>query len=298
MQQHTDGDCTQVWDITNSAADTIFDLQIQYDGVPQVFGIISRDGAPLRSRVNGKVQAAVINETSLVLGCAARAQLLVQGPGPEVQNATLMTQLVDTGPDGDYDPERPIANIVLDNSRPDPALVFPVNGTAVPQVFADASVQKVDRNRTVYFSEVLQDPSNPDSPTSFYITETGNQPVEFYVYEPPSIVVPRGAIEEWTIENRAMELHDFHIHQLHFTVLEANNIQTINVNGGTPYIVGQFVETVVIPYWNGTGSFPSYKVLMDFTRVDVGDFVVHCHMGEHEDQGMTTIVRVTQNSSS
>lgn len=288
----------QVWDITNSAADTIFDLQLVYDGVPQTLGIISRDGAPLRSMVNGQLQAAIINETSIVLGCAARAQLLVQAPSEGVQNATFLTQYVDTGPDGDYDPERPIASIVLDTSRPDPALVYPKNSSATPQIFASASNQTVARNRTLFFSEVLEDPSNAASPTTFYLTETTEQPVAFYVYEPPPIIVPQGAVEEWTVENRAMELHDFHIHQLHFTVLEANNIQTINVDNGTPYIVGQFVDTVVIPYWNGTGPYPSYKLLMDFTRVDVGDFVVHCHMAEHEDQGMTTVVRVTAEASS
>lgn len=248
--------------------------------------------------VNGQLQAAIINETSIVLGCAARAQLLVQAPSEGVQNATFLTQYVDTGPDGDYDPERPIASIVLDTSRPDPALVYPKNSSATPQIFASASNQTVARNRTLFFSEVLEDPSNAASPTTFYLTETTEQPVAFYVYEPPPIIVPQGAVEEWTVENRAMELHDFHIHQLHFTVLEANNIQTINVDNGTPYIVGQFVDTVVIPYWNGTGPYPSYKLLMDFTRVDVGDFVVHCHMAEHEDQGMTTVVRVTAEASS
>lgn len=260
-------------------------------------GIISRDGSPLRSLVNGQLQATIINQTSLLLGSSSRAQLLIRGPSVNVKNATFLTQYVDTGPDGDYDPERPIASIVLNSSRAEPALVYPTNSTASPQVFPVVSNQTVSKNRTLYFSEVLQDPSNPNSPTTFYLTQIPQDPLAFFVYEPTAIRVPQGAIEEWTIENRAMESHHFHIHQLHFTVLEANNIETVNLKINTPYVVGQFVETLVLPYWNGTGPYPSYKLLMDFTNVDVGDFVVHCHMAEHEDQGMTTIVSVSASPS-
>ena len=148
------------------------------------------------------------------------------------------------------------------------------------------------QNRTLVFSEVLQDPSNPNSLTNFYLTEQGDEPLLFYAAEPPPIIVQQGAVEVWTVENHAEENHVMHIHQLHFSVLEAINIDSINFSGGTPYILGQFVDTVVFPYSNGTAPWPTYKFLMDFTKVDVGDFVVHCHMAQHEDQGMTTVVRV------
>jgi multicopper oxidase len=31
---------------------------------------------------------------------------------------------------------------------------------------------------------------------------------------------------------------------------------------------------------------------MDFRGMDIGDFVYHCHIAEHEDDGMMAIVRV------
>jgi len=31
---------------------------------------------------------------------------------------------------------------------------------------------------------------------------------------------------------------------------------------------------------------------MDFRGLDVGDFVYHCHIAEHEDHGMMAIIRV------
>jgi FtsP/CotA-like multicopper oxidase with cupredoxin domain len=31
---------------------------------------------------------------------------------------------------------------------------------------------------------------------------------------------------------------------------------------------------------------------MDFRGFDIGDFVYHCHIAEHEDHGMMAIIRV------
>ena len=37
---------------------------------------------------------------------------------------------------------------------------------------------------------------------------------------------------------------------------------------------------------------PSVKLRMDFRGPEVGDFVYHCHILEHEDGGMMAIIRV------
>ena len=36
----------------------------------------------------------------------------------------------------------------------------------------------------------------------------------------PNIIAKQGTVEDWIIENRSNELHAFHIHQLHFTLLD------------------------------------------------------------------------------
>ena len=36
----------------------------------------------------------------------------------------------------------------------------------------------------------------------------------------PNIVAKQGTVEDWIIENRSKELHAFHIHQLHFLLLD------------------------------------------------------------------------------
>jgi FtsP/CotA-like multicopper oxidase with cupredoxin domain len=138
-------------------------------------------------------------------------------------------------------------------------------------------------HRKLYFSEVLSDPSDPNSPTNFYITVDGATPVLFDPSNPPSIITKQGAVEDWTIENRALENHEFHIHQIHFLVLEKDG-KSVDDN--------QYLDTVQVPYWSGTGPYPSVKVRMDFRGDTVGDFVYHCHILGHEDSGMMATIRV------
>jgi FtsP/CotA-like multicopper oxidase with cupredoxin domain len=108
--------------------------------------------------------------------------------------------------------------------------------------------------------------------------------------DPPSIVTTQGSVEDWTIENRAQENHEFHIHQIHFLIL-AQNGKTL------PPEQQQFLDTVNIPYWNGIEAYPSVTLRMDFRGPDVGDFVYHCHILDHEDAGMMAIIRVLPRTS-
>ena len=92
-------------------------------------------------------------------------------------------------------------------------------------------------------------------------------------------------MEDWTIENRALENHEFHMHQIHFLVLAVNGVPVSTAQR-------QYLDTVNIPFWTGSGPYPSVKVRMDFRGADVGDFVYHCHILEHEDGGMMAHIRV------
>ena len=101
----------------------------------------------------------------------------------------------------------------------------------------------------------------------------------------PNIVAEQGTVEDWIIENRSQELHAFHIHQLHFLLLDYV---------GRP-VNEQFLrDTVNIPYFNGHSlAYPSVRLRMDFRDPNtVGDFVYHCHLLEHEDKGMMGWIRV------
>jgi hypothetical protein len=83
----------------------------------------------------------------------------------------------------------------------------------------------------------------------------------------------------------AFSCHEFHMHQIHFLLLEVN---------GVPVSADQqqFYDMYQVAYWSGTGPYPSIKVRMDFRGPDIGDFVYHCHILGHEDNGMMAIIRV------
>jgi FtsP/CotA-like multicopper oxidase with cupredoxin domain len=277
----------QLWRVLNASADTILDLQLQYDGVPQMLELVALDGVPTGSQ-DGTSRGKSLMQTDVLLPPAARAEFIVTGPSLSVQNATLMTLNVDTGPLGDNDPTRPIASIQASNDAPEPSAAMPripyPSEQPHKQRFAELSRQRPTTERKLYFSEVVSDPDDPSSPTNFYITVDGQTPTLFSADNPPAITTTQGSVEDWIIENRAQENHEFHIHQIHFLLLEQN---------GVPVANGQFLDMVQLPYWTGSGAYPSVKVRMDFRGPSVGDFVYHCHILGHEDNGMMAIIRVT-----
>lgn len=283
----------QLWRVVNASADTIIDLQLQFDGQPQILQVVGLDGVPTGSQ-DGTRRGKIIPMNDILLAPAARAEFIVTGPSSAVKNATLLTLNVDTGPIGDNDPQRPLATIQTTNggheqATPDaeePDLTMPApSGVLGPQRFEGLASARPTTQRTLYFSEVLSDPNNPLSPTNFFITVDGATPELFSPTNPPAIVTTQGAVEDWTIQNQTGELHEFHIHQIHFLLLAVNGVPV-------PPRQQQFLDMINIPYWTGSGPYPSVTVRMDFRGRDIGDFVYHCHILGHEDNGMMAIVRV------
>jgi FtsP/CotA-like multicopper oxidase with cupredoxin domain len=284
----------ELWRVANTAADTILNLQYIVNGTPQAVQVVGIDGYPIAAGSSGQQSESA---TSILLGPGARAEFVVTTPNVG-DKAQLVTQYWNTGPDGDFDPARPIANIVSQNGAEGSSIA---NAAAVKRLPSKATPAKVTRfaalatavpvaQRNLYFSEVLLDPTNPLSPTTFFITEEGQTPAAFTMDQKPNIVVHSGTVEDWVVENRAQEDHIFHIHQIHFQVLEVNG-QAIN----DPAIR----DTVDIPYWNGSGPYPSVKVRMDFRDPNiVGIFVYHCHILEHEDAGMMGAIQVLPSAGS
>lgn len=163
----------------------------------------------------------------------------MQAPSPAVKQARLVTLNIDTGPDGDNDPQRTLATIQTVSAQSASAIgndssVPNAVGPAWRQRFENLATARVTAKRTLYFSE-----NNPLS--QFFITENGATPTLFDPNNPPAIVTTQGSVEDWTIQNRTLENHEFHIHQIHFLVLSQNNFQT---NGSQPdaSLQGQFLE--------------------------------------------------------
>ena len=278
----------ELWRVANTAADTIMNLQYVVNGTAQTMQVVAIDGVPIASGTSGQQS---VGETSILMPPGSRAEFVVTTPNVG-ETAQLNTLYWNTGPDGDFDPTRTIATIVSQNGVEGSSVR---SSTVAKKVSAKSAGSKVKRfatlanatpvaQRNLYFSEVLEDPTNPAGPTNFFITEQGQQPALFTMDQSPNITVHSGTVEDWVIQNTAGEDHIFHIHQIHFQVLEVNGVAV-----NDPAIR----DTVDLPYWNGSGAYPSVKLRMDFRDPNiVGTFVYHCHILAHEDGGMMGEIQV------
>jgi FtsP/CotA-like multicopper oxidase with cupredoxin domain len=274
----------QLWRVLNASAITYLNLEVLFSRKPQPLGLVALDGIPLNS--NGTSGDFIDWQTHLGVPPGARVEFIVKGP-PAGVTGLLVTRSVDTGPGGENDPNRAIATIKSSADAAEPRSKLPASPNPLPPSGVPwlGDVAPV-RTRRLYFSEKALDPNDPNSPIEFYITVDGQKPA---VFDPgsglPDIVAKQGTVEDWIVENRSNELHAFHIHQLHFMLLDYLG-QPVN----EPFLR----DTVNVPYYNGRAlEYPRVRLRMDFRDPNaVGTFVYHCHLLEHEDGGMMGLIRV------
>lgn len=274
----------ELWRVLNASAITYLNLQVLYRDVPQMLGVVAIDGEPIRTRELAGETAIWQNHLGIPPG--GRIEFIVKGPA-EGEPARLITRSVNTGSAGENDPTRPLALIQAAADAPQavsalPAFSTPLPTSALPWL---ANVKPV-RARKLYFSEQPRDPTDPKSSMEFMLTVAGQKPAPFDPQSGiPNIITRQGDVEDWVIENRTQEAHAFHIHQIHFLVLDWF---------GLPVHESFLRDTVNVPFWDGkSAQYPSVRLRMDFRdpRI-VGTFVYHCHILEHEDGGMMGTIRV------
>jgi FtsP/CotA-like multicopper oxidase with cupredoxin domain len=274
----------QVWRVLNASAVTYLNLAVLFNRQPQRLGVVALDGVPIN--LNPGTVDDVVWRDAIGVPPGARVEFIVQGP-PVGVAALMVTRTVDTGQGGENDPNRALATILATPDAPEPRSTLAANPAPLPPpALPWLGSLTPTRVRKLYFSEKLEDPNNPNSATTFFLTVDGHAPTPF---DPsagvPDIVVKQGEVEDWIVENRSTELHAFHIHQIHFQLLDYNGIPV-----NEPFLR----DTVNVPYYNGRAlQYPSVRLRMDFRDPNtVGTFVYHCHLLEHEDGGMMGTVRV------
>lgn len=292
---HMESGEQQFWRVSNSSSDTIIDLQYRFDGAPQSFRIVAIDGVAVNSQ-DGTQPGDLISVSNFRLPPASRVEFIVNAPPPSVKLAQLVTTNILTGQNGDDDPNRPLFNVQLVSS---PDSDEPASDDRVGTFTALNPNQKrfgglgsapIAVKRVIFFDEI--------QPTQFFMAVQGQPEQVFNPNAPPAIVATQGTVEEWTIENHALENHEFHFHQLHFLVESQNNFKA-NGDAPAPAIVRQYLDMVEVPNWAGPGHpFPSVTVRIDFRGHDVGTFVFHCHILNHEDLGMMNIIQVVAPTTS
>lgn len=269
----------ELWRVVNAAADTIFNLQVLVNQIAQPVQVVAIDGVPLQTKLT-----AAAAQTSILLPPGARVEFVVTSPGTG-QNAKLVTQAWNTGPSGDNDCKRTIAEIVssadpkLSKDKPARRLQQPATPYTRTSLTTPASA-----SRLLYFSQHSSNAQDPDGFVLYFITVAGQTPAPYKMGAPPNIIVHQGDVEDWTIENRTPEDHVFHIHQIHFQILAVN---------GRLVSDPTMRDTIDIPFWTGEGQYPSVTLRMDFTDPNtVGTFLYHCHILKHEDMGMMGSIQV------
>ena len=318
----------QIWRILNASAQTYVSPQLVLakDGKERVLPlkIVARDGVPVHDD-DGKRRFQVLDtqRQPLLLATANRVEILVHAPPP---GATLYLDSIQVLPGcaGDGAPARRLLRVT---SSGEAAADAPETGdedieprgreTKYTQILSRApDVRRVfafteyPRSFTVDKSRWLIGPPADGQydplATDFYLTMTRSSdgqaaPVRIEPFtgknlKPDVVVHLRGresVIEEWVIENYTLEIHAFHIHQIHFrdmTPADAIDgdppiLDTVNVRAAAR---GASTEPGVdVPTKPGT-----VRLLMKFTRAAIGEFVFHCHILEHEDNGMMQKIRV------
>jgi FtsP/CotA-like multicopper oxidase with cupredoxin domain len=283
----------QLWRILNAATDAFLDLSIvTQDGKRLPVEVIARDGSALTDDA-GTLLPMEETLTSQFVPPAGRLEVLLGAPPPGTK-AYLVTHAVDTGCAGDRLPERRLAVITGTGSPAAPAAAAaPVSQPAAHSLFSGLLARHTDRERVIAMAEYPR-PGMTDQ-VDFYILERKPGAVlePYGMGGPPNISVRAGTTEEWVLENWTNELHAFHIHQVHFRVLAID---------GKPVTDPPLLDVVNVPYAEATGYHSKegpvrpgrVRIKLYFPESLAGDIPFHCHLVDHEDNGMMAVLRVIQ----
>ena len=214
--------------------------------------VVNQDGNPVE-----QIWAA----KDLVLPPGKRFDVLVMVYKPGTY--LLKTLKYKTGPTGDEYPEKTLATVAVGGEPAEEKIplseqerLVEQNGRALPQP---------TKERTKILTE-------RETPTESVFMINGR------TFNPNRIddTVKLNTVEDWTFKNETEEQHPIHIHQDDFWVIAENNQQIIP-NGQQ--------DTVIVP----PGG--SVKLRIPFTDFE-GEFVYHCHILNHEDNGMMATINV------
>lgn len=341
----------ELWRILNAGASRTYDLVLRDDQTSALipFQIVSLNGASLTTPAGTTavgVRAAPTNAggtvpcqgpatgstppvcaTHLVMFPGARAEVWVT---PQPHSATLLTEMVYTGPAGDRWPQANLAHIaagqpaaippsLLLNVRPVPD-VQPVAEAMLPALRPQSNGQGAPvhaelraepgcaalphgHRRRIFFGVPSANPNAYG--LGYEEVDQNDQPVpgtfrDIAAFDPSvtTVCLPLGphkspVTEEWELVNVSAEAHNFHIHQTQFYVLPQN---------APPGDAGELMDNVALPNGGATcdGTVAKWRagrclvatVVVRIPFSQPGDFVYHCHIGEHQDSGMMEHIRV------
>lgn len=253
----------QFFRVLNATGHRTIDLVVS--GVTlQIVGI---DGYPLDTHAGPTTQTV----SHYVLAPAARVEFVL-APSKATSMRTLC---YNSGPVGDQDPAQDLASLkpaATNRAAPRKAFIRPARALAQSPV-QRAALPPPAAKRLVVFTE---------DDNGFYINGKAFDP-----QGPPTFVGHTGTVERWTVRNDTSEMHVFHLHQVHFLVTKVD---------GVPVDHPQWSDTFVVPWQKksgGTMTPGTIELIADFrSAVIKGTFLFHCHILDHEDNGMMAKIQM------
>ena len=121
----------------------------------------------------------------------------------------------------------------------------------------------------------------------------GGNPTKFLIDDHPfdgevKKTMKLGTVERWHVTNRNEFTHPFHIHVNPFFVTHINGVELAEDDPLRRWQDTMAIPTAPANWVEPAGSFTMLSRFVRFT----GKFVIHCHILEHEDEGMMQAVEV------
>jgi suppressor of ftsI len=265
---------TQLWRLANIGADLFYDVELPGHG----FTVIGEDADR---------QWTVHTESHLLIPPGKRFDVLVQGGAPSPANSPyIMSSLQNNGPTPNN--QVPLATVTVTPCTASggascaPAVLPTTMMTPEEKAAADLSTRTPTLPPASYTFSFAQN----DEPKGQGSLINGT----YFKPDVLNVNVPLGSVQDWTLINVTGGPHPFHIHVNDFQVLAVTDANGVL----QPYTATGLGDVVNIPARIGTmaDNKPGKVVIRNYFHDFKGWFVFHCHILNHEDDGMMQSIEV------
>jgi L-ascorbate oxidase len=324
-------DTAQIFRLANVGATVTYNLELRVGDTLLPFQVLANDGAA----VGQDTDSGFISEGDLVLFPSARLEiyldrgLICATLGDACNGSDISASLEVTKwecPDGDPKscadlwPIGKIMNIKLEGLDPaeplqpagaklshaiaelNPVDEIPIASSAtcsdgsLPGALLGAGQFRTiafwngEINKDEYFT-MMTDMTPRSEPIAFDVPDemtdewlAANKFDEFN-HDRIDLCIAANNVETWVVHNISDEFHNFHVHQSKFSVVEVSQHGDLTRDTSPNALHDNFP----IP----PGAW--IKIKIRFSSEVVGKFVYHCHILEHEDKGMMSVIEVLPN---
>ncbi len=251
----------RVFDATNGRY-----TKLVLDGAPMV--VVALDGSAL---------AKPVTVTELLLAPGQRAELVVRAPTSSGQKMVLRTVPYNRGLMVPVSPAAKLFEISTGNAAVVPALALPASLPAPSPLPNNLTV-----TQTLVLSDMGMGAGMGMGMGMMGGSATGRFTINGKVFDPArdDISMKAGVAEEWIVHNGGMMDHPLHIHGTAFQLVASNR-------------TGSASDPRLNAFMDVVNLIPGEQIRIRL-RIDTpGRRMFHCHILEHEAQGMMGVIDVS-----